>query len=159
VDFEAGTIHIVRTLQRLPGRLLFADPKTGASRRAIPIGARALELRRHRIAQAEERLRAGSAWTDSGLVFATEVGTPIDAGNLLRRTHYPLLARAGLPRVRFHDLRHTAAPLLLTVGTHPSVVAERLGHSNPQPHAQRVSQVTRTMQRAAAATLDAMLGA
>ncbi|HVR88333.1 MAG TPA: tyrosine-type recombinase/integrase [Candidatus Limnocylindria bacterium] len=160
VDFEAGAIHIVRTLQRLPGRLLFADPKTAASRRAIPLGARALDaLRRHRVAQAEERLRVGAAWTDSGLVFTTEVGTPIDAGNLLRRTHYPLLARAGLPRVRFHDLRHTAATLLLTAGTHPSVVAERLGHSTPSLTLNVYSHVTPTMQKEAAATLDAMLGA
>jgi integrase len=134
-------------------------PRT-TSRRQIPIGGEAIEaLRAHRKAQTEERLRVGPAWQDNDLVFSTAIGTPIDGGDLLRAHFYPLLARAGLPRVRFHDLRHTAATLLLAAGTHPKIVAERLGHSTPTVTLNVYSHVTPTMQREAAATLDRVLGA
>ena len=110
--------------------LTFAEPKTRASRRAVPLGGSAVEaLRCHHVAQATERMRRGALWQDHDLVFPSAMGTPLDGGNFLRNTHYPLLARAGVPRVRFHDLRHTAATLMLEQGTHPKVVAERLGHA------------------------------
>lgn len=160
VDWGAGAIRIQRTLVRTTEGHELTETKTASSRRSIPPGATALEaLRRHRKAQAAERLRVGTGWTDSDLVFASEVGTPIDAGNLLRRSYYPLLARAGLPRVNFHALRHTAATLLLAAGTHPRVVAERLGHSTPSVTLNVYSHVTPTMQREATATLDAVLRA
>jgi len=92
-------------------------------------------------------------------VFSTELGTPIDAGNILTRTHYPLLARAGLPHLRFHDLRHTAATLLLEAGAHPRVVAERLGHASPSLVMNTYGHVTEQMQTEATATLERVLGA
>ncbi|MHB8648122.1 MAG: tyrosine-type recombinase/integrase [Thermomicrobiales bacterium] len=160
VDWDRGTIRIQRTLQRMTGGLAFGEPKTASGRRSIPLGASAMDaLRGHRVAQAAERLGAGGAWQDCGLVFASEVGTPIDAGNLLRRSYRPLLARAGLPRIRFHDLRHTAATLLLEAGTHPRVVAERLGHSTPSLVMNVYSHVTDRMQSQATATIDRILGA
>ena len=116
-------------------------------------------LRRHRLGQAEERLRAGSVWADLALVFATELGTPIDAGNLLNRTHYPLLERAGVPRITFHGLRHAAATLLLEAGAHPRVVAERLGHASPSLVMNTYGHVTERMQTEATATLERVLGA
>jgi len=158
VDWNAGAIRIQRTLLRTGYEL--AEPKTASSRRSIPPGAAALDsLRRHRKIQAEERIRAGTSWDDQGLIFTTAIGTPLDAGALLRRTHYPLLKRAGLPRVNFHALRHTAATLLLAAGTHPRVVAERLGHTTPSVTLSVYSHVTPTMQREATATLDAVLRA
>ncbi len=75
-----------------------------------------------------QRLLAG-AWEGNDLIFPNEVGRPIEAQNLMRRSFYPLLERAGLPRMRFHVLRHTAATLLLAQGVHPKVVQEMLGHS------------------------------
>lgn len=74
--------------------------------------------------QAAERLRVGPLWQDLDLVFPSAVGTPLNGGNLLRSSHYPLLARAGLPRLRFRDMRHTAATLMLEQGVHPKIVAE-----------------------------------
>jgi integrase len=110
--------------------LTFAEPKTRASRRAVPLGASAVEaLRRHRVTQAGERMRRCPLWQDHDLVFPSAVGTPLDGGNLLQNIHYPLLMRAGLPRLRFHDMRHTAATLMLEQGVHPKIVAERLGHA------------------------------
>lgn len=160
IGWDRGTITIRRTLQRVPGAPAFAEPKTASSRRTISLGASVIEaLRRHRITQAQERLRVGTAWVDNDLVFATGLGTPIDAGNLLMRTHYPLLAKAGLPRIRFHDLRHTAATLLLEAGAHPRVVAERLGHSSPSLTLNVYSHVSPTMQQGATSALERVLGA
>lgn len=86
-------------------------------------------LRDHRGRQNEDRLRLGSLWQDDGLVFTSTVGTPVDVDNLTYRSFRPLLERAGLPRIRVHDLRHTAATLLLGKGVHPKIVQEMLGHS------------------------------
>ena len=76
----------------------------------------------------------------------------------MTRSFRQLLARAGLPRLRFHDARHSAATLMLEAGTNPKVVAERLGHSTPTITLQVYSHVTATMQRDAAAVLDRAIG-
>jgi integrase len=76
-----------------------------------------------------ERLMRGASWQDNGPIFANEIGGPIEASNLRRRSFEPLLVKAGLQRMRFHDLRHSAATLLLGEGIHPKIVSERLGHS------------------------------
>ena len=76
-----------------------------------------------------EQLKAGSLWQDTDLVFTTITGTPLNVGNLTYRSFRPLLKRAGLPQIRIHDLRHTAATLLLGKGVHPKIVQEMLGHS------------------------------
>ena len=101
----------------------------------------------------------GEAWQDGDLVFPSTVGSPLDGGNLLTNSYYPLLARLGLPRLPFQNLRHTAATRLLAAGTHPKIVAERLGHSTPTVTLNVYSHVTPTMQRDAADTLDRVLGA
>ena len=78
----------IGAIQRMSNALSFAEPKTESSRRTIPLGASAIAaLRRHRVVQTAERLRAGPIWQDLDLVFATEIGTPVDAGNFLTRTH------------------------------------------------------------------------
>jgi integrase len=99
-------------MQAIKGGLRFAETKTSGSRRLVLLPARTVEaLRQHRAAQSAERLRIGPAWEDNDLVFANEVGRPIAAGNLLKRSFEPLLRRADLPRIRFHDLRHTSGTL------------------------------------------------
>jgi len=160
VDWDREAVKIRRTLQRMSGAFSFAEPKTASSNRTVPLGPSAIgALRRHRVAQALERLAMGTAWQDGDLVFCTEIGTPIDAGNLLSRMHYPLLAASGLPRVRFHDLRHTAATLLLEAGVHPRVVAERLGHATPALVMNTYGHATERMQKDATAALERVLGA
>ena len=114
-------------------------------------------LRRHRVRQAEERLRLGSAGASEDFVFTNEIGNPIGASLLLRHYFLPLLERAGLPRMRFHDLRHSAATLLLARGTHPKIVAEMLGHSRIGTTLDLYSHVTPTMQREAAVAMEAIL--
>ncbi len=99
----------------------------------------------------------GAAWEDNGLVFANEVGQPLDGTAVLRRSFYPLLERSDLPRIRFHDLRHTAATLLLGQGVHPKIVSEMLGHSQIAITLDLYSHVTPTMQRQAVEALEAAL--
>ncbi len=160
VDVARGTIRIVRTVTRTERGYAIGETKTASSRRSIPMGRAAMDsLRTHRIAQAEERLGNGlGKASDDDLVFADELGRPVDGTHMSHALH-ALLIRAGLPRVRFHDLRHTAATLLLEAGLHPRVVAERLGHSTPSLVMNTYGHVTERMQIEATATLDRVLGA
>jgi integrase len=138
-DFTTAVMRIKRTLMHSADGLMFAEPKTRASRRAVPLGASAVEaLRRHRVTQATERIRRGRLWQDYDLVFPSAVGTPLDGGNLLQNTHYPLLARAGLPRLRFHDMRHTAATLMLEQGVHPKNRRRAAGPRDRERDVERV---------------------
>lgn len=126
VDLEAGTLQVRRTLS---GKT-FTTPKTAKSRRSIQLTSEAIEaLKRHSARQAEEIATASTLYEHQGLIFATNIGTPLDRHNLVQRSFKPLLKRANLPDIRFHDLRHTCATLLLSKGVHPKFVQELLGHA------------------------------
>jgi integrase len=133
VDLENSRIGTRRTLTRTDGgkRYTLGDPKTKRSHRTVRITPQAVEaLRRHLTNQMEEMERLGDIYIDQGLVFTTEVGTPINPSNLRQRSFAPLLERAGLPRITFHDLRHTCASLLFQKNVHPKLVQELLGHAS-----------------------------
>jgi integrase len=130
VDLNKCVVRIRHTLTRTGSRLRLGEPKTKKSRRTIQLTGRALEaLRAHRKRQLEERMVHAGLWEENDLVFATQVGTFINPSNLRRRSFKPLLEKANLPPIRFHDLRHTAATLLLIQGVHPKYVQELLGHA------------------------------
>jgi integrase len=114
-------------------------------------------LREHRVAQLEAKLKAGAAWEDNGLVFTTAAGRPIHPRNVSRALE-SVLKRAGLPQIRFHDLRHSHATLLLMLGENPRVVQERLGHTQISLTLQTYSHVLPDLQRQAAEKIDRMLG-
>lgn len=99
------------------GRTINLDPQTTAT------------LRAHRATQAQERLAAGPAWHDHGLVFTWEDGRGPHP-DWLSHEFVRLVERAALPRIRLHDVRHTHATLMLKAGIHPKIVSERLGHSS-----------------------------
>ena len=102
-----------------------------ACRRTIRLNETAVRaLREHLARQLGQVERLGDLYKDQGLVFASEVGTPMNPTNLRRRSFAALLKRADLPRIRFHDLRHTCATLLLSRNVHPKYVQELLGHAN-----------------------------
>lgn len=158
VQLEQGTLRIQSSLQRTKEGFVLSEPKTKRSRRQVNLTEAAkAALRRHRIDQAARRLLVGPAWQDWNLVFTNEVGGPMEASHLLRHCFYPLLTKAKLPAIRFHDLRHTAATLLLGQGIHPKIVSEMLGHSNIYITLDLYSHVTPTMQQQAAAAMDLLL--
>lgn len=129
VDLEAGTLKVEQALQRVEGGLIFKAPKTEKSRRRLTLpGTAVTALRAHRDRQAFERQVAGDYWQDSGLVFTTTLGTPLDPRNVLR-IWQKLLADAGLPRHTFHATRHTAVSLLIEQGVPLKVIQEILGHA------------------------------
>ncbi len=158
VDLERGSLHVRSSLEYSGRKFALVEPKTARSRRQITLTQTAVAaLRHHRAAQLEERLRLGPAWRDHDLVFTNQMGAAIHASHLLAHSFRPLLKRAGLPRIRFHDLRHSAATLLLGQGVHPKIASEMLGHATIAITLDLYSHVTPTMQREAAATMDALL--
>ena len=130
VDLGAGTLKVAATLGRIGDRLVISEPKTARSRRTVPLSpASVAMLRKHRTEQKAERLRAGNQWTDSGLVFTTELGGPVDPRNLLRVIE-AAAKTAGVEGVGVHTLRHSAAVAWLEAGVHIKAVADLLGHSS-----------------------------
>lgn len=159
VDLENQMLQVRGSLQRGPQGYVIAEPKTRASRRAVLLTPAACDaLRRHQTRQQLEREAAGPLWSGNGLVFCTEVGGPLDGTVVLRGYFYPLLERAGLPRVRLHDLRHTAATLLLSQGVSPKVVAAVLGHATTAVTLDVYSHVTPDMQRGAVDAMQRIIG-
>lgn len=159
VDLEAGVIRVSRALRRVGARWVETEPKSAAGRRQIPIPAPLVELlKRHRRTVAELRLKAGSAWETAfgDLVFPTAAGRPREPSNV-RKALARACHRAGLPRLRVHDLRHSHATLLLSWGVHPRVVQERLGHSTVTLTLQTYSHVLPDLQREAAERLGEIL--
>lgn len=137
IDFEGRCLHIRRTVTRLAGvrghfqgRFEETSPKTERGKRMIMLPAAVLQmLKEHRTRQMEMRLKAGERWRERGLVFCNTYGEYINPDILLAQFHR-LLEKAGLPRMRLHDLRHSAATILLRSKTHPKLVQEMLGHSS-----------------------------
>ena len=127
--------QIRRILSRVPTKMLGkgyveAEPKTQKSRRSIVIAPFALEaLQHHRIGKLEAKVKVGPAWQEQDYVFCTSIGTHLNPTRDMLDQLKVLLKKAGLPDIRLHDLRHSAATLLLSVGVHPKVVQEILGHS------------------------------
>lgn len=159
VHLDAGCLTVRATVQEVHGGgFVFLPPKTKRSRRRVMLSATGIAaLRAHRIRQAEELLRVAEAWENLDLVFPNQVGRPLNHVHVLRRDLLLHLKRAGLPAIRFHDLRHTAATLLLGQGVNPKVVSEMLGHSHVSITLEIYSHVLPDMQQKAAAAMDAAL--
>ncbi len=127
VDLDAGVLQVRKQAQRIGGMVQLVDPKTRRSRRTINLPKATIrQLKAHRARQAQERLLAGSRWQDHGLVFPSTIGTPLEARNLVTRFK-ALLQQAGLPDIRFHDLRHSCASLLIAQGVPARVIMETWG--------------------------------
>jgi integrase len=150
VDSDKRTLTIQRTLQRdAEGKLTFMAPKTKSSRRQIALDERDVQvLRDHRQAQTIASI--------DGLVFCDQQGRPLDASNVTRAFQRGL-RRAGLPGMRFHDLRHGSATLALAAGVHPKVVQERLGHANIGITLSRYSHVIPSLHDEAASRIASLV--
>jgi len=129
-DLERGTLRVGRALVREGGRHRLGETKTRRGRRLVNLTPRTVAvLKGHRKRQLEQRVELAGMYEDQGLIFSSEIGTPLNPENLVKRSFKPLLHRSGLPEVRFHDLRHTCATLLMGRGVHPKLVQELLGHA------------------------------
>ncbi len=159
IDLDGAVLHVRQQAYRVMGSWHFTEPKTKAGRRTISLSGRAVEaLRERRLAQNAERLRAQD-WQDLDLVFANRRGRPTERANLQRQSFWPLLERAGLPRVRFHDLRHACASMLLAQNVNPKIVQEMLGHSSIAVTMDVYSHVLPSLQADAAEKMDRLLAA
>jgi integrase len=148
IDLEAGTLQVKRTV--FGGKV--SPPKTASGRRTIRLSKLAIAaLRQHRTMATE---RQTSEW-----VFSSQAGTPISVHNLHNRSWKPLLERAGLPAgTRMHDLRHSAATLLLSKGVAIKVISEMLGHADVSTTLSIYAHVLPDMQSIAADAADQALG-
>ncbi len=134
VDLERGIIKVDQNLKRLPsGKLVFGKPKTKTSIRSITIGDETIEVLREQekwIEVERNNEKVKDLWKEMDMVFPSTIGTPIDPTNILKKFRQSL-KKAGLPRLRFHDLRHTSASMMLNNGVDVLVASRRLGHAKP----------------------------
>lgn len=157
-DLNRTQLSVQRSLVRSRGgEWTLGKTKTGRSR-VIELPALTAEaLREHRAVQVGERLAAGPEYKDHDLIFACRNGEPLDLGNLKRRHFFPLLERAGLPRIRLYDLRHTAATLRIQNGDHAKTIQELLGHASSALTLNVYSHVLPAVRQESAARMDALL--
>lgn len=157
-DIEPPVVHVRQALKKAGPNPMFAPPKTQHGVRVVwlpPSAVAALESLRVR--QQAEKALAGSSYEDHDLVFAQANGRPLNGRNLTRREFKRLLSMAKLPPIRFHDLRHTHATLLLGAGVPAKVVSSRLGHSQIGITLNTYSHVLPSMQEEAADKLEDIL--
>ena len=158
IDFENDTAAIQRAAQYLPATgVTLRQPKTARGRRTIALSEETIRsLREYRTRQVERRLALGPAYSDVDLVFPAPDGA-VQPPYRVSQAFQRLVARAGIGPLRFHDLRHTAATLMLRAGIPTKIVSTRLGHATASLTLDTYSHVTPDMQREAASAIDAVL--
>jgi len=167
IDITSGEVRVRQQLQRVGKQLVLQSLKTDKSRRTLMLPNVCLEaLKNHRKRQLEERLKAGANWVDTGLVFTTyqkkgqtgKVGTGLHPRNVLRTLHTLLnAAEPKIPKMRFHDLRHSAASLLIASGVELAEVSMLLGHSELRVTMDFYAHLQKETAAKAARRMDAIL--
>jgi integrase len=159
IDFDHGTLQVRRSVSRVRGQgYKELEPKTPSSRRMLALPQFVLEmLKQHRIDQDELRQKAGGEWQVHDLVFCNKYGSFLRPDRV-RKQFQQLLVDAGLPYMRFHDLRHSAATIFMKMGVPAKVVQEILGHSNITITLGIYSHVLPGMQDEAMGKWDHLLG-
>jgi integrase len=163
IDFQDGSLQVRHTVSRIGKRfqeqgIVENDPKTESSKRKIVLPRFVLEaLKKHREEQAEIRAKAGAAWQERDIVFSNYFGGFVERAHISTWLKQ-LLKQAGLPELRIHDLRHSAATVLLKMNVNPKQVQELLGHSSIVITMDRYSHVMPDMQRGMMDQLDDFFG-
>jgi integrase len=152
IDFGSGKIAVVESAEQTAGGVRYKPPKSGKGRAVVLSDMVVAELREHRLAQAEELLRLGIRQSDATFIYARHDGEPMQPRSLSQMW---AVTKTGLPRVPFHNLRHSHATHMLAAGVHPKVASERLGHSRVGITLDLYSHVLPGMQEDAAARVDA----
>lgn len=160
VDLDAGTVRVRQTLGRGSGEFRIGEPKSRTSRRQLALPEAVVEaLKARKTAQKTDKLKAGDVWrNDWDLVFTTAIGEPLNPSSLTRRFRL-LLASLKLPQMRFHDLRHSCASLLIAEGVHPRLIMETLGHSQISVTMNLYGHVAPVVQREVADRMGGILAA
>lgn len=155
VDLDLATLSVVQTLHHVPKKgYVFREPKTKRSRRLVDLSpSLALLLREHRANQELERKLLESSITSDDLIFCCSDGNPLPP-NSVTKAFKRIVKSMGISNIRFHDLRHTHATIMLSQGVHPKVVSERLGHSSVAITLDTYSHVLPGIQAAAALRFD-----
>ncbi|MGI8985212.1 MAG: site-specific integrase, partial [Nocardioidaceae bacterium] len=157
VDWNQGSVRIRLQLVSADGVAELGAPKTRSSARLLPIDAETMSvLRLHQQAQERERDSWGEAWSDTGLVFTREDGSALRP-DYVTHLFIKFVQRAGLPRIRLHDLRHTNASLALAAGVPMKVVSHRLGHSSLAITSDLYTHVSRVVDQEAAEAIASVL--
>jgi integrase len=129
VDADRGTVTVCAALVQVGGKLVWGRPKSKAGERVVALDRASMAgVRAHRLQRKRERMAAGEAWADSGRMFTDQLGEPLRPDYVSRRFR-ELGKAAGLPVIKFHAARHTAATLALEAGIDVKIVSEQLGHS------------------------------
>ena len=156
IDLNRGTLRVVQSVRWMSGKPVVSPPKTDSSVRAIGISGPVVDaLKEHRKAWLERKLKART-WADGDLVFCTRTGQPLNPSNLYRNLA-AIIAAAGVPKLRLHDMRHTHATLLLAGDTPIRAVSARLGHSQTSVTMNIYAHVLQEMQDRAITAIDAAL--
>jgi integrase len=151
LDLEGGTVTVRHTLRR--GTRTLGEPKTARARRTVELPASVVAV----LAEHKRRRVVRSLDADSDFVFTTAAGRPLDSRNLTQDFQAEL-EKAKLPRVRWHDLRHTTATLMLEQGEELGIVSRILGHSDFSTTADVYAHLTRKMLGRAASRMEVILG-
>ncbi len=159
VNLKTGKVQINRSLSVVDGELEWSAPKTSRSRRSVSIDPETIAvLKAHRHSQLQARMAAREAWVENDLVFCNALGGEVHPDRFTR-AFTSAAKRAGVPRIRLHDLRHTWATLALEAGIHPKVVSERLGHATTSITLDIYSHVQPELDAEAAMTVANMFSA
>ena len=154
VDLEGKVLQVKRNLSVTKQGVVFVPPKSAKGCRSVALGVPVIEaLRRHKTTQETVKREIGNSWEDLGLVFPNQTGKPMNPWIVTKRFQ-KILKEISLPKVHFHDLRHTCATLLLTKGVHPKIVQEMLGHSTISITLDTYSHVLPNLQKEAVKSME-----
>ena len=157
VDLDVASLSVVQALYKRCGVCKMIKPKSSHSRRRIALSpSLGLLWGDYKTEQQAQAILLGKPLGDSGLVFSHPDGKPLDPG-VVSHTFARVLRKSGLPHIRFHDLRHSHATLLLKAGIHSKIVSERLGHANIGITLDTYSHVLLGLQERAVERFDEML--
>jgi integrase len=156
IDLDRGRLAVVQSAEQTRAGVRYKEPKSGQMRTVALSPAVVTELRAHRARQAESLLSLGVRLDADGFVVAQADGSSYDPDSISKEWRLRII-KSGLPRIRFHDLRHTHATHMLASGVHPKVASERLGHSRVGITLDLYSHVTEGMQADAVALVDAAM--
>jgi integrase len=158
IDFERKRLSVTQSLVKVQGKYIISDLKTTSSNRVITLDDVLLsELKKHKALQNQQKLLLGGGYKDLDLVCANEFGDYLSPSTINHKMAQ-ICEKAQVPKIRFHDLRHTHATWLLQLGENVKVVSERLGHSSTTITLDVYSHVTPDMQEKAAEKIEKIMG-